>query len=502
MTDNPAKDAVTPCEAQPSMKLRTARTLKWNTIDRVLTQVLYAVVGIVLANVLSEEDFGLVGVLLVFQAFAIILVDSGFGMGLLQKKNPTQTDYSTVFWLNFAVSAGIYGILWFCAPLIADLFHDTRLIGLSRIMFLTFVLNGLAIVQTNRLMKRMDVRMIAISDVIALTLSGALGVWLALRDAGAWALVWQSVALAGIKTSVLWATGKWIPAPVISMKSIREILPVGVSTLLSQLLNTLCLNIYPFIIGAFYASLSAVGIYTQADKWSKMGSASISQILTSTFIPMLSRFQDEKATHYRYVRRINRLTAMILFPAMLGLALVGAPLFHTFFQHKWDAAIVLFQILTIRGIFVVLISLYNNYLVSLARSKAMVAVETIKDVLIFVAIFSTVFFDSVEILVWGQFGASLLTYILVLALTVKSAGFRTRDMLADLLPFAAMSAAACAAAWLAGAAVSAAWLKLLIEIATGAAAYIIILHLARVPELPEALGYLLGRFRKKKQSKT
>lgn len=164
------------------LKQKTASTLKWNAVDRVSSQLLYAVVGVVLANILTPEDFGLVGALLVFQAFAILFVDSGFGAALLQRKDPDERDYSTVFWFNLAVSVAVYAVLFFCAPLIADIFQgDRRLIPLSKVMFLTFILNGLAIVQTNRLMKRMDVKQIAVSNIIGLTVSGALGVWLAVE---------------------------------------------------------------------------------------------------------------------------------------------------------------------------------------------------------------------------------------------------------------------------------------------------------------------------------
>lgn len=193
-------------EQQPSLKLSTARTLKWNTVDKVSSQVLYAVTGIVLANVLSKEDFGLVGAILVFQAFANLFVDSGFSNALIQKKNPTNTDYTTVFYFNLASSVFIYVVLWFCAPLIAGIFHDPRLIDLSRVMFLTFIINATAIVQTNRLMKQMNVRMIAVSNVLGLILSGACGIWMALTGFGAWAIVWQSIILGVVKSAVLWIT--------------------------------------------------------------------------------------------------------------------------------------------------------------------------------------------------------------------------------------------------------------------------------------------------------
>lgn len=168
-----------------SLKQKTAKTLKWNTVDRVLSQVLYAVTGVVLANLLSKEDFGLVGALLVFQAFGILFVDSGFGASLLRRKDVDERDYSTVFWFNLAVSVTVYIILFFAAPLIAMIFqNDRRLIPLSRVMFLTFILNGLGMVQTTRLMKRMDVKQIAVANTVGLTLSGGLGMWLAFEGFG------------------------------------------------------------------------------------------------------------------------------------------------------------------------------------------------------------------------------------------------------------------------------------------------------------------------------
>ena len=287
----------------PSLRRRTVRTLKWNTIDRVLSQVLYAVTGVVLANLLSKEDFGLVGALLVFQAFGILFVDSGFGSALLRKKEATRRDYSTVFWFNMSVSVAVYVILFLCAPLIADVFQgDRRLIPLSRVMFVSFILNGLGLVQTTRLMKEMNVRQIAVANTVGLVVSGTLGVVLAFRGYGAWALVWQTVTLAAVKTGWLWATGRWWPELRFSRESLASIWRVGLSVFSSSALNTFFLYIYSFVIGAFY-SLASLGVYTQADKWSKMGSASISQVLTASFVPLLARFQDDGENFRRHGRK-------------------------------------------------------------------------------------------------------------------------------------------------------------------------------------------------------
>ena len=434
MTDNTDKT-----DKEASLKLKTARTLKWNTIDRLASQVLYGVVGVVLANVLSQEDFGLVGALLVFQAFAIIFADSGFGAALLQQKNPTEEDYSTVFWFNLAVSAGIYVVLWFGAPVIADIFQgDRRLIPLSKVMFLTFVLNALAIVQINRLMKRMDVKMIAVSNLAGQIAGGIVGVALALSGYGAWALVWQSVVMAGVKTGILWITGKWRPKRGWSEASFKKIWRIGFSVFSSTLLNTVFLNIYSFVIGSAY-SLRSLGVYTQADKWSKMGSASLSQVLTASFVPVLSKVQDSEDDYRRYVKRINRFTGFILFPFMIGLAAVGTNLFHMLFGTAWDAAIIMFQILVIRGIFVVLVSLYSNYMLAKGFGKRLFMIEVIKDGAIALAILATMFEGSVDLLVWGQLWASVVAWVIIVVITSRAIGYKVREMVRDLVPFLAVA---------------------------------------------------------------
>lgn len=486
-------------ESSPSLKLQTARTLKWNTIDRVSSQVLYAVVGIVLANLLSKEDFGLVGALLVFQAFGILFVDSGFGSALLQKKNPTRLDFSTVFWFNLGVSVVIYIILFACAPLIADIFQgDQRLIPLSRVMFLSFILNGLSLVQTTRLMKEMSVKQIAIANTVGLTVSGGVGIWLAVKGFGAWALVWQTITLSAVKSGWLWITGGWLPEIRFSIDSLRQIWRVGFSVFSSSALNTFFLYIYSFIIGAFY-SLASLGVYTQADKWSKMGSASISQILTASFVPLLSRFQDDGENFRRYVTKINRFTGFILFPVMLGIAAIGSPLFHTLFGHKWDAAIPLFQILTVRGIFIVLISLYTNYMLTLGYARRLFTAEVVKDMMILAAILATVWFHSVEILVWGQLAASVVTYAIVLRMACKATGVGIGYMTGALAPSLLLGCAASGAALAIMHVTGIAALQLLFMITVGAAAYIILAKAFRLPELSEATGYVLGRFKKNKK---
>lgn len=254
-------------------------------VDRLSTQVLYALTGIVLANLLSQDDFGIVGAVLVFQAFASLIVDSGFSYALLQRQRPTRLDYSSVLWFNMFAAAVLYIILYLMAPMIAAWFqNDARIVPLSRVMFLSLIVNASMIVQTNRLMKAMDVRMVAVSNFIGLALGGVAGIWSALAGYGAWAIVWQTLVMAVCKAVVLWTSTRWRPLARFSLSSLKSFLGIGSRMMFTSFLNTVFLNIYSFFIGN-RVGMASLGYYTQADRWSKMGVTSITQVLTSTFVP-------------------------------------------------------------------------------------------------------------------------------------------------------------------------------------------------------------------------
>ncbi|MBR5550678.1 MAG: lipopolysaccharide biosynthesis protein [Muribaculaceae bacterium] len=488
------------------LKLRTARTIKWNVIDRISSQVLYAVTGIVLARVLSQEDFGLVGATLVFQAFAALFVDSGFSYALIQRKNPTQLDYSTVLWFNIGIATLLYVILWFCAPLIAWCFqNDPRIIPLSRVMFLSFIINATAIVQTNRLMKKMDVKMIAISNTIGLIISGVVGITLALTGYGAWAIVWQTITLATIKSLILWFTSHWLPSLKFSWTALKSFFSVGSGMMITSFLNTLFQNIYSFFIGN-RVGLVSLGYYTQSDKWSKMGIMSISQILTSSFLPVLSQVQDDAERFSRTTAKMNRFTAYILFPAIGFLIVMSTPIFHLLFGEKWDPSIMLFQLLLLRGIFTVLNSLYNNYIISLGKARLVVYMEVVRDCASLIALFATIPFVAmttiddpvygVKILLWGQVIASTISWVVTLFVTAPLSHRSRMNFIIDLVPYVVQVALIMIPMWALSLVIENVVLLLIAQIAVGGALYFTINYLLRSQIQKDAIDYFMYRFRK------
>ncbi len=436
-------------ETTDSLKRRTAGTLKWNVIDRVATQLLYAVTGVVLARELSQDDFGLVGAVLIFQAFASLLVDGGFSYALIQRKSPTQTDYSTVLWFNLAMAATLYAAAWAAAPLIAGCFGgDMRLVPLTRVMFLTLVLNASASVQCYRLTKLMDVRMIAVANSLGLVAGAIAGIALALAGAGAWAIVWQSIMVAAVKSATLWMSGSWRPSWTFSFAALRSYMGVGARMMFTSFLNTLFLNIYSFFVGN-RVGMTSLGYYTQGDKWSKMGVQSLSQVVSSSFLPALSAVQDDDARMQRLVRRMNRFTAYLLFPATLGLAAVATPVFHALFGTKWDPSIALFQMLLVRGVFTVLNSLYGNYILARGHARAMVWLEILRDGASILALIATLPqlacstpadpVAGLRVMLWGQIAASAITWAATLLVAARCTGTRPGAFIADLAPYLALT---------------------------------------------------------------
>lgn len=487
-----------------SLKNRTAHSLKWNLVDRVATQVLYAVTGIVLARELSPSDFGIVGAALVFQAFANLLVDGGFSYALLQHRRPTRLDYSTVLWFNIGMSIALYAVLYLCAPFIADWFEgDLRIIPVARVLFLALIINAFSSVPTFRLTKAMETRGVAVANSLGLAVGGVVGIALALTGAGAWAIVAQTLANAAVKALVLWTSTAWRPLRRFSTASLRRFFGLGWRMMLTSFLNTVFLNIYSFFIGN-RVGLAPLGYYTQADKWSKMGTASLSQVLTSSFVPALSTAQDEPERFRRLCSKMTRFTAYVLFPAMIWLMVAARPVFHALFGLKWDPAILLFQILLLRGIFVVLTSLSTNFLLALGRGKDIVRLEILRDAIALGALALTFPYMAestpsqpawgLAILLWGQLAAAVAAWAATVWTALRRSGASARQYLRDLAPYCMLTLLTAPLMAGAGSIADTAWLKLAAEGAAALAVYLGVNRLLGSQIQKDVLGYLKRAF--------
>ena len=438
---------------EQSLQRKTASSVKWNFVDRFGTQILYGVTGIILARILDPREFGLIGAILVFQAFASLMIDSGFMPALLQRKRPAFADYCSVFWFNVLSSIILYVALFFAAPLIALWFDDTQeLIPLSRVTFLSFIINALSLVPNNRLLKKMNVRPVAMANTAGLIAGGIVGIVMAVYGYGAWALVFQTLSLGVVKGLVLWIADKWMPRMIFSWAILKSYFSFGGSMMLSSFLNTLFLNIYSFVIGN-RVGMAPLGYYTQGDKWSKMGIMSLTQIFQTSFLPTLSEVQSDSERFNRLSRKINRFICYVSFPCLLGLTCMAAPVFHSLFGAKWDDAIPLFQLLLIRGVFYVMTQSCGIMIMAKGSSRLVVSTEVVRDVVALVALFASLPFVNLsweshlliglELLIAGQILASIVAWIYTLRKCVGLMGVKSSVFIADMMPMLIATVASC-----------------------------------------------------------
>ncbi|MDE7385576.1 MAG: lipopolysaccharide biosynthesis protein [Muribaculaceae bacterium] len=487
------------------LKMLTARSVKWNMIDRVASIMLYTLIGIVLARELDSAEFGLVGTVLMFQAFASLFVDSGFSYALIQRKQPSRLDYSTVLWFNLGVAVAVYVLLWIASPAIAWWYDEPMLVWLGRLTFLSFIFNAASIVQTNRLMKQKNVAPIALANTVGLIAGGIIAVWLAVTlppGRKVWAVVWQTNVLNLVRCLVLWIYTRWLPLMRFSWPALKSFFGVGGSMMSISLLNTVFQNIYTFVIGTF-TGMSKLGYYTQADKWSKMGVASLTQVVTSSFLPTLSDVQDDDERFARASVKMNRAGSYMLI-ACMGMAIaVAGPLFHALFGEKWDLAVPLFQILLLRGVFTSMTSLYNNYVIALGRPRMIVSMELVRDITAGVALAACLpFIDmargdnmlwGIELLLWGQLFAAVVAWAVTVWYVAPMCGRTRVAFIADSLPYVGITAVTMGGMWLSGLISADAWIQLGVMSLVGVTLYVAINAVAGSQVQRDLFAYLLKR---------
>lgn len=331
------------------------------------TQLLNLVFGIFLGRLLSPTDYGIVGVLTIFTAIAGNIQAAGFTQALINIHRPTHREYNSVFWFNVLTSLLLYAVLFFCAPLIADFFHQESLVSVSRFVFLSFVIASLGIVHNAWLVKNLMIRETAIIGFIALLCSGAVGIVLALLGYGYWSLAWQQIVYISVTNVVRLYYSHWRPTFHIDFEPVRTMFPFAVKLLITNILNTLSQNVLTFIFGRLLP-IRSVGNFSQASKWNTMAHSFISGTVAQVAQPVLAEVSDDDERELRVFRKMLRFTAFLSFPIMFGLALVAHEFIILTIGTQWLDSIPLLQILCIGGAFMPFYTLYQNLIITQGRS--------------------------------------------------------------------------------------------------------------------------------------
>ena len=467
-----------------SLKSKTLRALSWSFVESIGLQGVRFVIGIVLARILFPEQFGLIAMLTFFIAVAQSFLDSGFGAALIQKREATETDISTIFYFNIAIGLVASGILCLLAPWIAAFYNQPILTPLTRALSLVIVINSFGLIQNTILTKQINFKTQTKVSLLAGVLSGIIGVILAVMGYGVWSLVVQQVSSAFFRTLFLWFFNDWRPAIIFSFKSLREMFGFGSRMLASDLLNQIFDNIYLLVIGKLFSARD-LGFFTRAKGFQDFPSRTLAGMVGRVTFPVFSTIQDDPARLKRGLKKALTTMVLVNFPIMIGLTMVARPLVLLLLTEKWIESIPYLQLLCFLGLLFPLHVINLNLLQALGRSDLFLRLEIIKKVLIVINIIVT-WRWGISAMIYGMMVTSIISYYLNSYYTGILIGYSIWEQLRDMYSYLIMAV-------LMGMAVYAVgllpfpnhWSLLLVQMILGSAMYICLCRLFRLSAFME-----------------
>lgn len=412
------------------LKDKTVKGVAWSAVERFSAQGIQFVFNILIARILLPEDYGVVAMLNIFLAVSQTFIDSGFANALIRKQDRTEEDFCTVFWFNVGISVVFCLLLWIAAPAIASFYKTPLLTKITRILSLTLVIGAFGAVQGTRLSIRLDFKTRAVISIITITVMGIVGLWMARHGYGVWALVVQNIAGSITRTVFLWLFVKWKPKLIFSKKSFKDMFGFGSKLLVSNLIDALYNNIYTIVIAKVYEP-KTLGVYNRAESFASFPSSNFYGIINSVSYPALCSIQNETERLRVSFSKFIRLSAYIVFPMMIGLAIVADPFIRVILTDKWQESIPLLQILCIVLMLYPLDALNISFPNILGRSDLYMKVLIINKIIDIVVLVATIPI-GITALCWGRVAAYVVCFFINTYYTGKLVGYGAFAQLKDI----------------------------------------------------------------------
>lgn len=471
-----------------SLKQKTKKGVIWSTVERFSIQGVQFIVMIVMARLLTPHDYGIIGMLAIFLAIAQSLIDSGFSQALIRKTNRTEVDNSTVFYFNLVVSGLLYLVFFLLAPLVARFYHIPLLCSVMRVVCLGIILNSLAVVQRALLTVNIDFKTQAKASFSAAIVSGIIGITLAYWGFGVWSLVTEQLVNLGLNTGLLWIFSNWRPIRVFSWKSFHELFAFGSKLLASGLIYTIYQNLYTIVIGKLF-SASKLGHYSRAQQFSSFPSSNLTGIIQRVTYPVLCEIRDDDQRLENAYRRFLKISAFIVFPLMIGLSAVSAPLVHVILGSKWDYCAKLLQILCFSMMWYPIHAINLNLLEVKGRSDLFLKLEIIKEIMGISVLCSTAPFGLI-VMCYGQILSSIMSLVINTYYTGKLIGLGFIKQMRDLLPILIISLLMLFLIMVINSFLEGYIIQLIVDIFFGAVFYLAISRVLHFPELKAVFSLL------------
>lgn len=419
--------------------------------------------------------------LVIFIAISESFIDSGFSNALIRKTNPTERDFSTVFYFNIVIGLFFYLLLFFTSPYIARFYQTPILEGITKVIALNLLFNSLSVVQRAKYTINVDFKTQAKASTIAALISGTTGITLAYAGFGVWSLVVQTVSNTGINMILLWIYAQWKPQEKFSYQSFKSMFSYGSKLLISGLINTIYNNIYTLVIGKKFTAVQ-LGYYTRANQFAQFPSANLTGILGRVIFPVLSGIQDDEPRLCKVYRQYLRLSVYLIFPLMIGLAAIAQPLIYITLTDKWSTAAPLLQILCFCFMWYPVQALNLNLLQVKGRSDIFLKLEIAKKI-IGVGILLCTLPYGVVFMCLGSVLASIIALLINTRYTGRLIHVNFMQQIRDLLPSLLYAGSMGIIVFSTISFIANSWLQLFAGIAIGVIYYIVISYITGSKEL-------------------
>ena len=419
--------------AQKNLKHKAASGMVWTALQKYSTMFIQFISGIILARLLTPYDYGCIGMLSIFMVLAENFIDSGFGSALIQKKKPTQEDYSTVFYWNLGMAVVLYAVLYLCAPAISRFYNIPLLCSVLRVQGLVLFIYAFNIVQRNQLKKKLNFKVLSIVTIITSLISLSVTIYMAYKGFGVWALVAQNMITAAIPAIVFWFFIKWRPIWTFSWQSFRELFGFGFYMFLTHLTNTFGRKIVHLLIGKIYSPIT-LGYYSKAINTEQLVSRSISSVMTQVTYPLYAQVQDNKILMSNMIKRLTMTISYLTYPMTALLMLTAKPIFVLLYSDRWLPSVPYFQVICLVGLSECLQSLNTQTIAAIGKSRLMFIWTFVKRTIGLIFIVGGLYFFKMKGLLAGVVIYNWFCYFVNIGLVSKHIGYRWTQQLYDLFP--------------------------------------------------------------------
>ena len=467
----------------------------WSGFGNIFLQVLQFLFSIVLARILTPEDYGLTAILMIFYSLSMLFIDSGFSNALVRKEQLTQKDKSTAFFYNVFLGLICYIVLYVFAPFIADFYGKPILSSLLRVYGLTVVIVPFMLIQNMQLGRDINFKKIAEVNIISTLLSNILAIILACLGFGVWSLIYMYLSSVAIGVILYWKFSSWRPSLVFSKASFRYIFNFSSKMLLDGAIQTVINNLNNILIGKVF-SPSILGFYSKASTLASLPSNAVNQVVLTVSFPVLSKIQRERERLFANYRKIIRLSAYMMFPLLIGLAAVAHPLVILVYTEKWASCVPYLQILCFSFLFSPILSLNKNILEVLNRPDLVLKIRMINTILFVLIVVVALQFGMLG-LCWGMVCISLVNFIINTCFVSHISEISFTSQIKDILPILLNSLVMGFLVFLVSNINIALILQVILSIVVGITYYVLSSYCLRLPEMYEVIGLIKEKIKSK-----